>query len=77
MDNFVSVLGGLISGAWGLFSINVPGFPFSYADIALGSMFAFVGLGALKALIGKVSFSSRGASTQNPKISKERQNDTK
>lgn len=77
----MSVLGLVVSklfgSVWELYQTPVPGFPFSYADIFIGIPLAFVGLKLTSAFMGQSGAVSSGKSTQNPKISDERMNDTK
>lgn len=74
-SSFVEVVFG---GAWALFEIKVPGFPFSYADIIIAGLLVTGGWALLKIALGfGDGLSSKGRSTRDPKISKERMNDEK
>lgn len=77
MSDLALVVSTLLGGAWDLFQTPVPGFTFTYADIVIGTMLASTALAILSAVIGRAGASSHGKTTQNPKTSKERMNDTK
>lgn len=77
MENFRLFVTTVIGGAWELFQIKVPGFDFSYADLVLACAFATVALALIKHAFNAGGVGSKGRSTRNPKISKERKNDEK
>lgn len=77
MSDLGLVVSTLFGGAWDLLKTQVPGFPFSYADIFIGTMLASAGLALISMFMGRSGASSNGKTTQNPKVSKERMNDTK
>lgn len=80
MKDFALAVTTIFGGAWELFSLKVPGFPFSYGDIIVATGLASASLALLKFAFGAPgpgSSNSNGRTTQNPKISKERMNDTK
>lgn len=77
MNNFVYIVSTIFGGAWELFQTTVPGFNFSYADLVIATSFAVIGLGMVRYFLNLGGFTSLGRSTRNPKISKERENDTK
>ena len=80
MNNFALFISTIFGGAWELFSLKVPGFPFSFGDIIIATSLATVALSLIRFAFGVSNGSgadSKGKSTRNPKISKERMNDTK
>ena len=77
MSNFIIFVSTVFGGAWELFQIKVPGFEFSYADVVLACAFASVALFLIKRAFDADGVGSKGRSTRNPKISKERMNDEK
>lgn len=77
MSDVSLVVTTLIGGAWDLFQTRVPGFQFSYADIIVGMMLVSTGFALLGFFFGHSGFGSKGKTTQNPKISEERKNDSK
>ena len=78
MNAFSSFVQTIFGGAWALFETQVPGFPFTYADVIIAGLLVSGGWALLKIALGfGDGLSSRGRSTQNPKISKERKNDEK
>ena len=81
MGNFTLFLSTIFGGAWSLFQIKVPGFPFSFGDVLIGASLASAALAVVKFAFGTEGAfpgaKSVGKSTRNPKISKERMNDTK
>lgn len=78
MAAFTSFLQTVLGGAWELFSIKVPGFPFSYADIIIAGLIVSGGWAVLRIAMGfGGGLESQGRTSRNPKISKERKNDEK
>lgn len=67
----------ILSNVWGLFSIHVPGFSFTFGQMYLGIILCSVSLLIAKMFfgIGGGGQSTRTGSTNNPKISKDRRND--
>lgn len=80
MNNFALFISTIFGGAWELFALKVPGFPFSFGDIIVATSLASICLWLIKLAFGASGGSgadSKGKSTRNPKISEERKNDTK
>ena len=77
MENFITVVSTLIGGAWQLLQIQVPGFPFTYAELTLACGLGSAALAVAKAYISASGSASVGRNTRNPKISEERKNDIK
>lgn len=81
MDNFTLFLTTVFGGAWSLFQVKVPGFPFSFGDVLIGASLAASALALVKFAFGTAGAfpgpRSMSRTTRNPKISKERMNDTK
>lgn len=78
MSFFTSFVQTVFGGAWELFEIQVPGFPFSYADLIIAGLLVSGGWALLKIALGfGDGLSSKGRSSRNPKISRERMNDEK
>ena len=77
MTNFILFLRAVFGGAWDLFQIQVPGFPFTFAHVVLAVSFGTTALVLVKMALGADGVVSRGKTKRNPKISEERKNDTK
>lgn len=73
----VSLAKTVLTGVWGFFGIYVPGFNFTFGQMALGVMLCSVSVFVIKFLfnLGGSGVSSRTSSTNNPRISNERKGD--
>ena len=79
METISTVFTTIFGGAWELFQtpVPIPGVSFTYADIVLACIFGPVALSLVIWLVTGNMPDSKGRTTHNPKISKERRNDTK
>lgn len=77
-DSTIALGKSIVENVWGLFSIYVPGFSFTFGQMYLGILICSISLLVIKLLFGiggSGGDSPRTGSTNNPKISKERRND--
>lgn len=78
MENTARLITSLFASCWQLFSVQVPGFPFSYAQMTIG--FFVVGLSIfvyrhIFGLGGASDSGYRSGSSSRAKVSKERKHD--
>lgn len=79
MDTIRIVFSTIFGGAWELFQtpVPIPGLSLNYGHIVLASLFGSAALSLVMYLITGSTQESKGRNSRNPKISKERANDTK
>lgn len=80
MSMFARLVTTIFDGVWGLFSINWPGFDFTFGHVALAGILAHAVLTILLRTTGMSvtgTFKTHGGNNGHIKISKERSDDTK
>lgn len=78
MENTARVITSLFSSCWQLFSLPVPGFPFTYAQMMIGFFVIGLSIFVFKHFFdlgGSSAAGYRSGSSRKVKVSKERKND--